>query len=72
MKRIDLRYPLAILSFYAPGLLLLIGARLIGYNTEEVRQFVAEIGIICGTHFMLAVLLILFIEYKPIWWEFRK
>lgn len=39
MKRIDLRYPLVILSFYVPGLLLLIGAWLLGYTTEDVREF---------------------------------
>lgn len=72
--RIDLRYPIVIAAFYAPGLMLLIGAWLLGYSTVEVRDFVAIMGFILGLFTLAATIGLLFLtdHARPIWLHLGK
>lgn len=45
---IYLKVLLAIVSFYIPGVLLLLGAVALGYTLEEVRDQIAVLGILLG------------------------
>jgi len=66
--RIDLRYVIVVVAFYAPGLLMLCGAWMLGYSTAEVREVVAmfggSVGLLSG---WLAV--VIAIHGAPIWWR---
>lgn len=67
--RIDLRIPIVIAAFYTPGLIFLIGAWLLGYSTEEARDFVAFLGGVLGILILLVLTAYLFLEEGPIWWK---
>jgi len=66
--RIDLRYVIVVLAFYAPGALMLVGAWLLGYSTAEAREDVMVIG---GPIGALAAWSagFMFIYGHPIWWR---
>lgn len=66
--RIDLRYIITAAVFYAPGLVMLIGAWMLGFDTSEVRHDVLAIGWASGTAASLFVGMMLFLGGKPIWW----
>lgn len=69
MKRIDLRYPIVIAAFYAPGLMMLIGAWVLGYSTDEARVIVAPIGATIGFIVSADSAENMFGRYgTPIWW----
>lgn len=69
MIRIDLRYLAIVAAFYAPGLLVLIGAFTLGYSLNEVRDFVAFIGLFVGATIAFVVATSLFVRGKPLWFE---
>jgi len=66
--RIDLRYVIVVAAFYAPGLLMLCGAWMLGYSTAEVREVVAKAG---GSMGLLAAwfAVVIAIHRAPIWWR---
>lgn len=72
--RIDLRYPIVIAAFYAPGLMLLIGAWLLGYSTVEVREAVAFAGSLLGLGGIYPAIIVLFLSdhARPIWLHLGK
>lgn len=72
MTRIDLRYPLVILAFYVPWALIMIGSWAIGYSTEEAREGVAVFGSIFGGYASVQMIIEMFRDRTPIWWEFRN
>lgn len=72
MIRIDLRYVLIIVAFYAPGALTLIGAWMLGYSTVEVREFVGVLGLLCGFFAASAIGILLFTDGAPIWFEIGR
>jgi len=67
--RIDLRYVIVVAAFYAPGLLMLCGAWILGYSRAEAREFVGVMGIIAGLLSCGSSVIVLFIEGAPIWWR---
>jgi hypothetical protein len=67
--RIDLRYIIVIGVFYAPGVLMLIGALAIGYSLAEVREVVAAMGATFGGTASFLTALGLFFGCDPIWWR---
>lgn len=72
MLRIDLRYVLIIVAFYAPGALTLIGAWMLGYSTVEVREFVGSLGLFVGFCASSIVGIVLFTGGRPIWFEIGR
>ena len=66
--RIDLRYPIVIGVFYLPGLLMLIGAWLLGYSTEEAREVIAVMGGFLGFVSAFLAAFLLHVGSDPIWW----
>lgn len=71
--RIDLRYPIVVASFYAPGVMMLIGAWALGYTMSEVRDVIAVGGAMGGVATSLVCIAILFsFDKKPIWWEVKR
>lgn len=66
---IDLRYVIVLGVFYVPGLLILIGAWLLGYSTAEAREFVAIMGVSAGIVASGVTALGLFVdpEGEPTW-----
>ena len=72
--RIDLRYPIVVAGFYVPGLMVLIGAWLLGYSTAEVRDFVAIAGLILGLCTPAPTVTFLFLtdHARPIWLHLGK
>lgn len=72
MIRIDLRYVLLVVAFYAPGALMLIGAWVLGYSTVEVREFVGVFGMLCGLFTAPVVSALLFVDGAPIWFEIGR
>lgn len=72
--RIDLRYAIVVAGFYVPGLMVLIGAWLLGYSTAEVRDFVGGIGVILGLCTPAPTIALLFLSdhARPIWLHLGK
>ena len=67
--RIDLRYTIVVGVFYAPGVLMLIGALALGYSLAEVREVVAVMGTAFGAIASFLAALGLFAGSDPIWWR---
>ena len=67
--RIDLRYIIVIGVFYAPGVLMLIGALALGYSLAEVRDVIATVGGFTGLSGVVFLAPALFAGSGPIWWR---
>lgn len=67
--RIDLRYIIVIGVFYAPGVLMLIGALALGYSLAEVRDVIAAVGGFVGLAGVVFIAPALFAGSGPIWWR---
>ena len=67
--RIDLRYLIVFGAFYAPGLMMLLGAWALGYSTVEARETVSTFGILFGAFISGLMAIILFTGpcASPIW-----
>lgn len=66
--KIDLRIPIIVVAFYTPGFLLLGGAWMLGYSTEEARDVVAVLGIMLGIVVSVGAIAFVSSEVGPIWW----
>jgi len=67
--RIDLRYIIVVGVFYAPGVLMLIGALALGYSLAEVRDVIATVGAVAGLAGVVSLAPALFAGSGPIWWR---
>lgn len=66
--RVDLRYVIVLLAFYAPGLLMYIGSLMLGFTLEESRSAIAVIGSLFGfIEVSLMIQLLFSSRGKPIW-----
>lgn len=64
---IDLRYPLAVVAFYVPGLMMWVGLRMGGADRDLARDIAVLAGFVIGLIRTLEVL-----REDPIRWRIGK
>ena len=65
--RIDLRYVIVFLAFYAPGVMMLIGGFVLGFSIDEMRTTVALFGFIFGIFPAIFTAAVMYDDFGPIW-----